>query len=836
MMKTDKKQPLSPRRRVGLVRSGGVSKALTRALPRPGSAATASSPSCNIRVVVRVRPSNDKEQEQNYHNVVNVVDDQMLVFDPKDEEAHFFYHGVQQKRRDLLKKPKKDLTFRFDKVFNTETTNVEVFMNSTQNLIENLMEGSNCSVFAYGATGAGKTFTMIGNTSNPGITYLTIRDLFKRTEELRDERDFELMVTYIEVYNELVKDLLNPGAPLNLLEDAKYGVVISGVKVQKIHNPEELFSLLDQGNKQRTQHPTDANAESSRSHAVFQVYIRMTKKITSEVMHAKLSMIDLAGSERGSATGFVGARFKEGANINKSLLALGNCINSLADGQKHVPYRDSKLTRLLKDSLGGNCYTIMIANVSPSSMSFEDTYNTLKYATRAKKIQSNVKRNVVRVDMNVDQYLKLVEDLRTENAMLKTEVAKLKAVIEQMSTDKDCQKSDSTDTENKDPIEHTTVIIQEAGPTLAQLEQLEKEKNELQKQLDQLQISRTKDSTEPVKNITDDLLKTFGELKFDMTQLLKREHELKSVELGMTLRRGLKMEIEPRLSVFYVDTPSKDETRGKLNDQIRRYEKRTATAQFAMEQNKVKIEAVDQTIRRLVRAHPELEEEVKQFDLDLERIKHRYEKELLQHEKSIVMDDYRDKCNLIENLASLAAPLFMAVGGKDDAPDYIKKKYEQLVAAFEGKKHLKWSDNEDLPTELDSGLSSATSIPEDTNRAVKRKIESDSQLSLNSTFTMGSDAALPSAEKEAGPAVNAAMVLKESNATGAKRLAKTHSPKPRFPITSKVTSKQRRQTPVKNNYNRKDNGQILRAETAKISAIRKKTPVKGISDRPRFKM
>lgn len=162
---------------------------------------------------------------------------------------------------------------------------------------------------------------------------------------------------------------------------------------------------------------------------------------------------------------------------------------------------------------------------------------TNRYATRAKKIQSNVKRNVVRVDMNVDQYLKLVEDLRTENAMLKTEVAKLKAVIEQMSTDKDCQKSDSTDVENKDPIEHTTVLIQEAGPTLAQLEQLEKEKNELQKQLDQLQISRTKDSTEPVKNITDDLLKTFGELKFDMTQLLKREHELKSVELGMTLRR-----------------------------------------------------------------------------------------------------------------------------------------------------------------------------------------------------------------------------------------------------------------------------------------------------------
>lgn len=243
--------------------------------------------------------------------------------------------------------------------------------------------------------------------------------------------------------------------------------------------------------------------------------------------------------------------------------------------------------------------------------------------------------------MNVDQYFKMVEDLRNENAMLKSEVAKLKALIEQMNTGEDCQKSDSTstDVQNKDPIEHTTV--QEPSPTLAQLEQLEKEKDELQKQLDQLQISRTKDSTEPVNNINDDILKTFEEFKFDMTQLLEREYQLKSVELGMTLRRsvvniwfcvikfffyrGLKMEIEPRLSVFYVDTPSKEETRSKLHDQIKRYEKKTETARLAMEQNKVKIEAVDQSIRTLLRAHPELDEEVKKFDLELERIKHRYE-------------------------------------------------------------------------------------------------------------------------------------------------------------------------------------------------------------------
>lgn len=145
--------------------------------------------------------------------------------------------------------------------------------------------------------------------------------------------------------------------------------------------------------------------------------------IILQMRTAKLSMIDLAGSERGAATGFVGARFTEGANINKSLLALGNCINSLADGQRHVPYRDSKLTRLLKDSLGGNCQTVMIANISPSSLSYEDTYNTLKYATRAKKIKSNMKKNILNVELHVGHYVKMVEGLNRELAKLKEELA-----------------------------------------------------------------------------------------------------------------------------------------------------------------------------------------------------------------------------------------------------------------------------------------------------------------------------------------------------------------------------------------------------------------------------
>lgn len=215
--------------------------------------------------------------------VVKVIDDQMLVFDPKEDSQEFFFHGIQQRGRDLLKKARKDLEFIFDKVFSSETTTEAVFKNSTYSLIDSLMNGYNCSVFAYGATGAGKTFTMTGTTGNPGITFLTMTELFRKQAELTVEREFELGITYLEVYNELVKDLLNPGPPLNLREDSTYGVTVAGIKIHKIKKPNELFTLLEQGNKNRTQHPTDANAESSRSHAVFQVYIQMTIKGTKEV-------------------------------------------------------------------------------------------------------------------------------------------------------------------------------------------------------------------------------------------------------------------------------------------------------------------------------------------------------------------------------------------------------------------------------------------------------------------------------------------------------------------------------------------------------------------------
>lgn len=265
----------------------------------------------------------------------------------------------------------------------------------------------------------------ISLTSVSGITFLTMRELFNQMDQLADDRKFDIGISYLEVYNELVMNLLTRSGPLKLREDAN-GVVVSGLVLKQIHNADELFNLLILGNKNRTQHPTDANEESSRSHAIFQVHIRMTDKKTSVRRTVKLSMIDLAGSERAQSTKCKGLRFKEGANINKSLLALGNCINKLADGCKHIPYRDSNLTRILKDSLGGNCQTLMIANISPSSLTYEDTYNTLKYASRAKKIRTTLRQNVLTSNVPKEFLLKKCNEQVSAIDKLKAENEKLK--------------------------------------------------------------------------------------------------------------------------------------------------------------------------------------------------------------------------------------------------------------------------------------------------------------------------------------------------------------------------------------------------------------------------
>ncbi|XP_032358071.1 kinesin-like protein KIF19 [Etheostoma spectabile] len=372
-----------------------------------------------LTVALRIRPLSDAEQEEAATIVAHRVDDQMVVLkDPMEDPD------------DILRANRsREKTYMFDVAFDYSASQEEVYRATTKGLIEGLISGYNATVFAYGPTGCGKTYTMLGTDKEPGIYVRTLNDLFRAIEETSDDMLYSVSMSYLEIYNEMIRDLLNPSSGfLDLREDSKGEIQVAGITEVSTINAQEIMELLMRGNKQRTQEPTAANKTSSRSHAVLQVAVKQQgrcRDVLQEVRFARLFMIDLAGSERAAQTQNRGQRLKEGAHINRSLLALGNCINALSDknGTKYVNYRDSKLTRLLKDSLGGNSRTVMIAHISPASVAFEESRNTLAYADRAKSIRTRVKRNLINVSYHIAQYTNIISDLRCEIQRLKKKIA-----------------------------------------------------------------------------------------------------------------------------------------------------------------------------------------------------------------------------------------------------------------------------------------------------------------------------------------------------------------------------------------------------------------------------
>jgi hypothetical protein len=242
-------------------------------------------------------------------------------------------------------------------------------------------------------------------------------------------KKFAIKISYLEIYNEHVIDLLDDGnAQLMIVEDPVRGVFVPELKEIDVDHPSELIELIVDGNNRRTMASTSANEFSSRSHAILQISIQISENSTrmaDQVFFSKLSLIDLAGSERAASTSNRGQRMVEGANINRSLLSLGNCINILSDKNKmgsFVPYRDSKLTRLLKDSLGGNTKTCMIACISPSYFCYEESINTLKYAERARRIKKKTKKNIKEVEVHMSKYKEIIDCLRSEIDILKIQL------------------------------------------------------------------------------------------------------------------------------------------------------------------------------------------------------------------------------------------------------------------------------------------------------------------------------------------------------------------------------------------------------------------------------
>ncbi|XP_002735267.1 kinesin-like protein KIF19 [Saccoglossus kowalevskii] len=371
-----------------------------------------------LTVALRVRPFTEEELELAPTKIAHVVEDNMVVLLDPTEDPDDILRANRSREKQYV----------FDYAFDAKATQEDVYQ-QTSFLIDGVLDGFNATVFAYGATGAGKTYTMLGQDNDPGIMARTLNDLFTAMEDTSENQVYKVTMSYLEIYNEMIRDLLNPSSGfLDLREDAAGNVQVAGISEVSTKSTREVMRLLTRGNKERTSEPTAANKTSSRSHAVLQVTVKKrnrVRNISQEIRVGKLFMIDLAGSERAAQTKNRGKRMIEGAHINRSLLALGNCINALAEkggNFKYVNFRDSKLTRLLKDSLGGNCRTVMIAHISPASMFFEESRNTLLYADRAKNIKTRVKANFFNVSFHIAQYTGIIADLRKEIARLKKKI------------------------------------------------------------------------------------------------------------------------------------------------------------------------------------------------------------------------------------------------------------------------------------------------------------------------------------------------------------------------------------------------------------------------------
>ncbi|XP_076024662.1 kinesin family member 4 [Genypterus blacodes] len=318
--------------------------------------------------------------------------------------------------------------FTYDYVFDPAAEQEEVYSAAVSPLLCGLFKGYHATVLAYGQTGSGKTFSMGGtytsaqeNDQSVGVIPRVIRSIFEEKEK-RTDCEFCLAVSYLEIYNEDILDLLCASKDkhaIGIREDPKEGIKIVGLTERQVYSAHEMVSCLELGNSARTVGSTAMNAASSRSHAIFTITLeqrRGTDKIDSVV--SKLHLVDLAGSERQKKTKAEGDRLKEGISINRGLLCLGNVISALGDESKKntfVPYRDSKLTRLLQDSLGGNSHTLMIACVSPADSNMEETLNTLRYADRARKIKN---KPIVNVDPRAAEMSRLKQQVQELQVML----------------------------------------------------------------------------------------------------------------------------------------------------------------------------------------------------------------------------------------------------------------------------------------------------------------------------------------------------------------------------------------------------------------------------------